>query len=137
MVGEPPQVGLVGAYELLERVQVAAAGASERPRVRVLHRLPLGPTGQASLARPSVPVAGRGTALGGRFLHRTDRLRPAVVPSSPRAAGSHAGSGRAAALHGFVSLEALGGFGLPRRVGRSFARLVQILDAALRSWGQR
>ena len=39
-----------------------------------------------------------------------------------------------AALHGFVTLEAVGGFGLPRDVDRSFARLVQILDTAFRNW---
>ena len=39
-----------------------------------------------------------------------------------------------AALHGFVTLEAVGGFGLPRDVDRSFARLVQILDTAFRDW---
>lgn len=37
-----------------------------------------------------------------------------------------------AALHGFVSLEAAGGFGLPRDVDRSFDRLVELLDDALR-----
>lgn len=35
------------------------------------------------------------------------------------------------ALHGFVALEAAGGFGLPRDVGRSFARLVERLDQSL------
>jgi len=39
-----------------------------------------------------------------------------------------------AALHGFVTLEAVGGFGLPRDVDRSFARLVRILDTAFRDW---
>ena len=39
-----------------------------------------------------------------------------------------------AALHGFVSLEAVGGFGMPRDVDRSFARLVQILDTAFLEW---
>jgi AcrR family transcriptional regulator len=38
------------------------------------------------------------------------------------------------ALHGFVSLESIGGFGLPQDVDRSFDRLVEILDAALRTW---
>jgi AcrR family transcriptional regulator len=33
-----------------------------------------------------------------------------------------------ASIHGFVTLEAAGGFGLPRDVGRSFARLVDGLD---------
>ncbi|MGN9810701.1 TetR/AcrR family transcriptional regulator [Micromonospora sp. BQ11] len=39
-----------------------------------------------------------------------------------------------AAVHGFVMLEAAGGFGLPRDVDRSFDRMVDGLDAAYRSW---
>ena len=39
-----------------------------------------------------------------------------------------------AALHGFVALEAAGGFGLPQDVDRSFDRLVDMLDAAMRAW---
>lgn len=39
-----------------------------------------------------------------------------------------------AALHGFVVLDAAGGFGLPRHVDRSFDRLVTALDAALSDW---
>jgi AcrR family transcriptional regulator len=39
------------------------------------------------------------------------------------------------ALHGFVALERAGGFGLPRDVDRSFERMVEMLDAAFRSWG--
>ena len=38
------------------------------------------------------------------------------------------------ALHGFVSLETSGGFGLPQDVDRSFHRLVTALDGAFRSW---
>jgi AcrR family transcriptional regulator len=38
------------------------------------------------------------------------------------------------ALHGFVSLEVNGGFGLPQDVDRSFDRLVSSLDVALRAW---
>jgi AcrR family transcriptional regulator len=38
------------------------------------------------------------------------------------------------ALHGFVSLEVSGGFGLPQDVDRSFDRLVSSLDVALRAW---
>ena len=38
------------------------------------------------------------------------------------------------ALHGFVSLEVDGGFGLPQDVGRSFERLVSALHVALRDW---
>lgn len=38
------------------------------------------------------------------------------------------------ALHGFIVLEAAGGFGLPRDVGRSYARLVDGLHVALCAW---
>ncbi len=39
------------------------------------------------------------------------------------------------ALHGFVSLESAGGFGMPQDVDRSFDRVVVGLDAAFASWG--
>ncbi|WP_042408094.1 TetR/AcrR family transcriptional regulator [Streptacidiphilus carbonis] len=39
-----------------------------------------------------------------------------------------------AALHGFTSLEAAGGFGLAQSVDTSFARLVDGLDAAFQRW---
>jgi hypothetical protein len=38
------------------------------------------------------------------------------------------------ALHGFVSLEASGGFGMPVSVDRSFGRLVYALVRAISSW---
>ncbi len=40
------------------------------------------------------------------------------------------------ALHGFVSLEVDGGFGLPQDVGRSFERLVSALHVSLRDWAK-
>jgi hypothetical protein len=39
-----------------------------------------------------------------------------------------------AALHGFVSLEAAGGFGLPADVDRSFDRLIHSLLRATTDW---
>jgi AcrR family transcriptional regulator len=39
-----------------------------------------------------------------------------------------------AALHGFISLEAAGGFGLPQNVDRSFHKLVDALKRSLRDW---
>ena len=39
------------------------------------------------------------------------------------------------ALHGFVSLEAAGGFGMPYDLTESFARLVDMLDQGLRKGG--
>ncbi|WP_319460364.1 TetR/AcrR family transcriptional regulator [Micromonospora sp. RTP1Z1] len=38
------------------------------------------------------------------------------------------------AVHGFVTLEAAGGFGLPRGVDRSYEQLVAALDIAFRDW---
>jgi len=37
-------------------------------------------------------------------------------------------------LHGFVSLEIDGGFGLPQDIGQSFERLVSALQVSLSSW---
>ena len=42
--------------------------------------------------------------------------------------------GLRAAMHGFVALEAAGGFGLPQSVDASYQRLVDALDAALTAW---
>jgi AcrR family transcriptional regulator len=39
-----------------------------------------------------------------------------------------------AALHGFLALEAGGGFGIPRDVDRSFDRLIDVLHLALTHW---
>ncbi|RKN39148.1 TetR/AcrR family transcriptional regulator [Micromonospora endolithica] len=39
-----------------------------------------------------------------------------------------------ASVHGFVLLEAAGGFGLPQDVDRSFGRMLDGLDAAYRTW---
>ena len=43
----------------------------------------------------------------------------------------HATRAVRSALHGFVSLEAAGGFGLPQDVDASYDRLVDLLDAGL------
>jgi AcrR family transcriptional regulator len=42
-----------------------------------------------------------------------------------------------AALHGFVTLETGGGFGLPVSIDRSFDRLITGLEAAILTWAQR
>ena len=41
------------------------------------------------------------------------------------------------ALHGFVSLEQSGGFGLPHDIDRSYAQLVLAMDLALQHWPGR
>jgi AcrR family transcriptional regulator len=38
------------------------------------------------------------------------------------------------ALHGFVTLESAGGFGLPQDIGRSFDRMVAVLSAGFDRW---
>ncbi|NEK85179.1 TetR/AcrR family transcriptional regulator [Blastococcus saxobsidens] len=42
-----------------------------------------------------------------------------------------------AALHGFVTLEAAGGFGMPRDVDRSFDRFLTSFDTTVRNWSGR
>jgi hypothetical protein len=37
-------------------------------------------------------------------------------------------------MHGFVTLQAAGGFGLPRSVDATYARLITALDAAFATW---
>jgi hypothetical protein len=46
-------------------------------------------------------------------------------------AAIHAVRGIRAALHGFVSLEREGGFGIPLSLDRSYDRLVTVLDRGL------
>jgi hypothetical protein len=48
----------------------------------------------------------------------------------------HATRAARSALHGFVSLEIDGGFGLPQDVGRSFERLVSALHVSLSGWAK-
>ena len=39
-----------------------------------------------------------------------------------------------AVIHGFVTLEATGGFGLPRSLDATYTRLIDCLDTAFRTW---
>jgi AcrR family transcriptional regulator len=42
-----------------------------------------------------------------------------------------------AALHGFLTLEAAGGFGMPRDIDRSYDRFITAFDAALANWSRQ
>ncbi len=55
--------------------------------------------------------------LGGYGLHDEDAV--------------HAIRAVRCALHGFVTLDAAGGFGMPESIEESFARMVDMLDASL------
>ena len=65
-----------------------------------------------------------------------------VSQSSPKIAGYKLGEDDAidatralrSALHGFITLESGGGFGLPVDIDRSFARLVNGIATAFSSW---
>lgn len=52
----------------------------------------------------------------------------------PREEMVHAARFVRSALHGFVSLEAAAGFGLPEDVDKSFGRLTEAVDGALAHW---
>lgn len=45
----------------------------------------------------------------------------------------HAARALRSAIHGFVSLEAAGGFGMPYDLGESFSRLIQMLHQGLQT----
>jgi hypothetical protein len=40
-------------------------------------------------------------------------------------------------MHGFVTLEAAGGFGLPRSVDATYTRLIDGLDAVFATWARQ
>jgi len=123
-----------GSDELAGRLQAAAAGRARREALAAvaeayaayarahpggyaaLQRAPAAddPEGQAAAARLLEVVA---AVLGGYGLEGEDAI--------------HAIRILRAALHGFVSLEAAGGFGLPADPDETLRRLVAILDAGL------
>ena len=70
--------------------------------------------------------AGREVSIHSSFLDRRTGADHAIQSEEYRAVRS--------ALHGFVSLEHAGGFGLPVDIDRSFDRLVTAMDRALASW---
>lgn len=129
------RIGARGARELADAMQAAAAGraggealaaiahayrdyAREHPGAyEALQRsLPTrGPESQAQSARAVEVVL---AVLAGYGFGGEEAVQAVRVVRS--------------ALHGFVSLEALGGFGLPLSVEDTFARLVAMLDVGLR-----
>lgn len=125
------RIGAVGARELAAALGRAAAGragrdaleavahayrayAHEHPgRYAALQRAPDPAGSQDARAVVDVVVA----VLRGYGIEGEDAI--------------HAVRSIRAALHGFVALEADGGFGIPLSVDESFERLVNVLDAGL------
>jgi AcrR family transcriptional regulator len=131
------RVGSRGARELGQALQAAAAGrargdalravadayrafAREHPGTYAALQPAPEPDDEAQLAAGSSAVdvvlaVLRGYGLeGDAALHATRAIR--------------------ASLHGFVSLERGGGFGIPLSLDESFERLVVLLDSGLREW---
>ena len=127
------RLGARGARELAAAVQAAAAGRAGRDALAAvastyrdyarahpgtyaaMQRAPDQPGDLAAAGRELIDVLL--AVLGGYRLRGDDAI--------------HAVRGIRAALHGFVSLEREGGFGLPLSLDQSYDRLIEVLDAGL------
>lgn len=88
----------------------------------------------AAVQRPATPGDSEDEAVSGRIL----QVLTAVVGGYGLEDDDVIDAVRAfrSAVHGFVSLEVSGGFGLPVSTDRSFDRLVHSIEVALTSWGE-
>ena len=68
----------------------------------------------------------------GRLLNPTERATPADDRSTDDAIDAI--RSLRAVIHGFVTLEAAGGFGLERPLDATYTRLIDALGAALTAW---
>ncbi|MDI1464992.1 TetR-like C-terminal domain-containing protein [Catellatospora sp. KI3] len=137
----------------LEALQQLVSAAVTEQFAGVLERAAAGRAGADALRAVAAAYRAYARELPGRypFAQRVpDPADPAHVSAGERAVGAifavlrgYGVAGEAAVdatrmlrstLHGFVSLELAGGFGLPQSVDHSFDRLVDGADAALRAW---
>lgn len=130
-------VTVLATGELAGRVTAAAVGRSGSAALRGLAEAYLGygrqhPGRYAATVRAPAPDDAEHGAAAEDVL----RVVLAVLAGYGLEGDDAVDAARAlrAALHGFVTLEAAGGFGLPRDVDRSFSRLVAALDTALAGW---
>ncbi|WP_203905754.1 TetR-like C-terminal domain-containing protein, partial [Virgisporangium aliadipatigenens] len=133
------------------RQRIAARGAAEL--ADVFAEAAAGRSGAAALTELARAYRDYAKRYPGRYLaaqrvadpldaaHTADALRAvSVITAALRAydlsgpAAIDATRAVRSALHGFVMLEAAGGFGLPQDVDRSFDQLVAALDRALKDW---
>jgi AcrR family transcriptional regulator len=118
---ERAAVGKAGDDALLALAHTYRGFAREHPGVYAA-TLRAPEAGDAEWASAGAEVVGIVLAvLAGYSLEAEDAL--------------HATRGLRSVLHGFVSLEAAGGFGLPLNLDESFARLLQVFIAGLRQPG--
>ncbi|MFH5821500.1 TetR/AcrR family transcriptional regulator [Georgenia sp. AZ-5] len=124
--------------ELRAAVAEAVAGASGRAALRAVAQayraFALAHPGRypAVVRAPGPDDVVAGTAAGELLGTIDDALAAYGLEGDDRVDGVRIVR---SALHGFVSLETRGGFRMPRDVERTFARMVDALDAALRAVG--
>jgi AcrR family transcriptional regulator len=131
-----------GARELADAMQEAAAGQARADALRAVaaayREYARAHPGSYAAAQRAAWLAG-GDPRGGRAAPADDAGARAVrvfaaVLSGYGLTGDdaiHATRAVRAALHGFVALEAGGGFGMAQSVDESFGRLVALLDVGL------
>ena len=129
------EVCLLALGELADRLSAAAVGRSGAESLRALASAYRGyalqhPGRYAATLRRPAPEDGTLAAAAARVLAVvTDALRGYGLEGDDEVDAVRA---LRAALHGWVSLEQGGGFGLPRDVEDSFVRMLDRFDASLR-----
>ncbi len=124
-----------GAEQLVDALSTAAAGRSGRQALAAV----AGAYRDYARARPgSYEALQRLPGEDPRAAEAAGRAVAVVLAvlagyGLERDASLHAARAVRSALHGFVSLEAAHGFGLPLDIEESFAALVELLDRGLRS----
>ena len=129
------EVSLLALGELAARLSAAAVGRSGADALHALaaayRGYALGHPGRyaATLRGPAAEEEALAAAAGRVLRVVTDALRGYGLEGDNEVDAVRA---LRSALHGWVSLEQAGGFGLPRDVEQSFVRMLDGLDAALR-----
>jgi AcrR family transcriptional regulator len=130
------RIGARGARELAEAMQMATAGRSGSEALAEMARAYRGyarvhPGTYEALQRGPSRRAPETEAQAARAVEVVLAVLAGYGLAGERAL--HAVRVVRSALHGFVSLEAVGGFGLALSVEETFTQLVEMLDAAMRS----
>jgi AcrR family transcriptional regulator len=132
-------IAVLGLRELTDRLAAATIGRARADALRALadayRRYASEHPGRAAAA-VRAPAAADGE-------HREASERAVSVLAAVLAGYGITGSDAIdairilrAAMHGFTTLEAQGGFGLPESVDATYARMVDALEAGFRSWAQ-
>jgi AcrR family transcriptional regulator len=131
-------IGLLALDEMRDVLASAAIGRSGPGALREV-ALAYGAYARAHPGRYASTVAAPGpgdderAALGGRVLEVVFAILAGYGLAGDDAV--HATRVMRAALHGFVTLEAGGGFGMPQDVAVSYEHLIRTLDESLSHWG--